>query len=149
MTIHANGTMIGAVSEWSPEHSLDIAAVYEFGQVTGPYGHEFGAPYEKVPQNISGQTISISRYDIYTAQMESVFGTVDLQMLSSDPGMANGGTGHLDLRETWHTPGGTNNYSILYQGCWFSRIGRTMSASGDRIINVGATVEWTQRRRVK
>lgn len=146
VTIHAvGGGMIGAINEWSPEQTMDVGAVWEFGQVTGPYGHEAGAPYEKIPGNISGQTIRVTRYDIFTAQMEDAFNSLDLQMLSSNPGMSNGGTGHLDIREAWHTPGGTEDYFIIYKGCWFSNIGRTISATGDRIINVNATLEYTQR----
>lgn len=145
MTIHAKGSMIGAINEWNPEQTMGTTEVFEFGQVTGPYGHQFGTPYEKVPGNISGQTIRVRRYDIYTAQMESAFGTINLEMLSSDPGMANGGTGHLDLRESWHTPGGANDYTVLYKGCWFSNIGRTHSTTGDRIVNVNATIEYTQK----
>lgn len=140
--------MVGAINEWNPEQSLAVTAVYEFGQVTGPYGHEFGAPYEKVPGNIGGQTIAVRRYDIFSAQMEQAFGTTDLTMLSSDPGTANGGTGQLDVRERWTTPGNANNYDDVYLGCWFSRIGRTLSTTNDRIVNVNATLEYTRRIRV-
>lgn len=151
VTIHSsrNGQMIGAINEWNPTQSLGVTAVYEFGQVTGPYGSVFGAPYEKVPGNITGQTVGVRRYDIYTAQMESAFGTADLTMLSNDPGVANGGTGLMDIRERWVTPGSTNNYDDIYMGCWFSQLGRTLSATGERIINVNATLEYTHRQRIR
>lgn len=145
ITIHANGQMIGAINAWNPSQQMDVAAVFEFGQVTGPYGHQFGTPYEKVPQNITAMSIEIQRYDIYTSRMEEVFGTANLEMLSSDPGMANGGTGLFDVRERWTTPGGTNNYVVIYKGCWFTNIGRNHSTTGDRIVNVNATLEYTQK----
>lgn len=148
ITIHANGQLIGAINEWSPKQSMEVNAVYEFGNRTGPYGSDRGAPYEKIPGNITGQTIDVTRYDIYTAQMENAFGLgASLDMLSSDPGMADGGTGHLDIREHWHTPGGADDYVIIYWGCWFSSVGRTIRTTGDRIINVNATIEYTRRER--
>lgn len=149
VTIHSNrsGILIGAINQWNAEQSMATTPVYEFGSVTGPYGTIFGEPYERVPGNISGQTISIQRYDVYTSQMESAFGTARLDNLSSDPGMPNGGTGHLDIRDSWRSPDGSNNYSIIYCGAWFTRIGRTLTTSGDRLVNVNATLEYTHRMR--
>lgn len=152
VTIHANNTIIGAINQWSPEQTLAVNAVYQFGSPQGPYGDEFGAPYEKVPGNISGQTITVQRYDLYTQQMEQAFGTTNaLDMLSSDLGQPNGGTGHvLTIREFWLMPESSpvSSYNILYHGCWFSRIGRTLSATDDRIVNVNATIEYTRKERV-
>ena len=151
VTIHANNTIIGAINQWSPEQSLAVNGVWQFGSVAGPYGDEFGAPYEKVPGNISGQTITVQRYDIYTQQMEQAFGDFDLQMLSADPGNPNGGTGHvLTIREFWLMPesASVSSYNVLYHGCWFSRIGRTLSATDDRIVNVNASIEYTRKERV-
>ena len=140
--------MIGAINSWGPKQTLAITAVYEFGQVTGPYGYEFGAPYEKVPGNISGQQIEVNRYDIYTAQMETAFGSADLSMLSNDPGVANGGTGIMDVRERWITPGNAHNYDDVYLGCWFNSLGRTLATSDDRIVKVSATLEYTRKIRI-
>jgi hypothetical protein len=150
VTIHANGSIIGAINEWNPEQTLAVNGVYEFGSVTGPYGTEFGAPYEKVPGNIGGMTVRVRRYDVYASQMETAFGTLDLTMLSGDPGVPNGGTGHLDVRERWTLPASASSsaYDNVYQGCWFSNIGRTLSTTGDRIVNVNATLEYTRRLRV-
>lgn len=151
VTIHANNSIIGAINEWNAEQSLAINPVFEFGNVTGPYGSEFGAPYEKVPGNIGGMTIRVRRYDIYALQMERAFGTLDLEMLSKDPGDANGGTGQiLNIRERWTLPASSSatSYDNVYSGCWFSQLGRTLSTTGDRIVNVNATIEYTRKERV-
>lgn len=137
MTIHSGGQMIGAINSWSPKQTLAIAQVHEFGQVTGPYGFEPGMPYEKIPGNVGGMTIDVNRYDLYTRRIEEVFGTIDLTVLSNDPNA-------FDVREAWRTPDNTNNYTIIYQGCRFSNIGRTLQTTDDRIVKVSATIEYTR-----
>lgn len=152
LTIHVAGagTIIGAVNEWNTEQQMAVTQVHEFGSITGPYGTVFGAPYEKVPGNLSSMTIRARRYDIFTSQMETAFGTRDLSMLSNDPGLTDGSTGHLNLREQWIVPANSpsRGYAMVYNGCWFSSIGRTLSSTGDRLINVNATIEYTSRERV-
>lgn len=158
LIIQANGSQqtnvtVGAVNEWAPTQTMQVTPMFQFGHgtldgVTGPYGSKFGAPYEKVPGNITGMQIRATRYDLFPIQMETAFGTLDMEMLSADPGMTNGGTGHLDLTERWFAPANRQPYRWQYRGCWFSEIGRTLSASNDRIVNVNATIEYTERRRV-
>lgn len=136
------GQTIGAINEWNPRQTRTITELYEFGQVTpGTGGVEPGGPgepYEKVPGNISGMEIAIRRYDIYTTQMEVAFGTDDLAMLSRqfEP---------FSVRESWTSPEGANNYSAIYDGCWFSDLGRTLDSKGDRIVNVSATLQYTRK----
>lgn len=162
LTIHAsNGDIIGAINQWQPEQTLATTAVYEFGNVTGPYAGglgagtngflPYGAPYEHVPGNITGMTMRVQRYDVYTKAMEEAFGTADLQMLTNDPGMASGGVGLFDVREQWQAPAnisGSKPYSIIYYGCWFTNIGRTHATSGDRITNVNASLVYTRKARI-
>jgi len=133
--------MVGAINSWNPTQSLAIGAVHEFGNVTGPYGVEAGMPYEKIPGNVSGMTIEVNRYDIYTKRFEEAFGTLDLTVLSNDPNA-------FDVRETWNAPDRANSYGIVYMGCRFSRIGRTLTTSDDRIVKVGASLEYTRSQRV-
>lgn len=148
MTIWANDTiMVGAINSFRSGVTMGATPVREFGNVTGPYGIEPGTPYETVPGNVEGLTLSISRYDLFTSQMERAWGTADLQMLSNDPGRAETGTGHLTIVEKWVKPDGTK-YRIIYDGCWFTRIGRTLQTTGDRIVNVEAEVAYTRKYRV-
>ncbi len=146
LTIHANGIIIGTVNQWAPDQSLAITPVFEFGSVTGPFGNLYGTPYEQVPGNVSGMQIRVQRFDIYTAQMEEAFGTRDLVMLTADPGQTDV-TGQLTLREEWRTPNNENDYNIIYDGCWFSNIGRTFQTTDNRIVNVNATIMYTSKRR--
>lgn len=136
VTIRAGGQTIGAINGWNPRKGRDITAVYELGVVTGQYAKKSGDPFEKVPGNATGMTVEVRRYDIYTVQMETVFGTVDLAMLTNqdDP---------FDVRSSWLTPSNVNNYFDLYRGCWFSNIGREISSTGDRIVQASATLEYT------
>ena len=147
LVILANGVPIGAVQKWSPDQSMNAEHVYELGSFTGPFGATFGTPYEAVPGNTTGMTISVDRYDLWTSQMERAFGTTSLDMLSNDPGDPNT-TGLFTLRERWATPNNANRYAIQYEGCWFTKIGRTFSSTDNRIVNVSATIIYTCRTRV-
>jgi hypothetical protein len=141
VTIRANGQTVGAINEWSPRHTRAVTELYELADgTTGGFAPGVGVPFEKVPGNISGMTVEVRRYDIYPQQMEQAFTVADLTMLSNqnDP---------FECRETWTTPNNANGYFNRYQGCWFSDLGRTLSATADRVINVNATLQWTRRER--
>jgi hypothetical protein len=151
VTIRANGITLGAINEWNPRQTRTVTELFEFGVVTPggaqagttqQYSKLSGEPFEKVPGNVSGMQVDVRRYDIYTVQMEQVFGTPDLHLLSNQLNAFN-------VVETWQTPNNINNYFNHYQGCWFSDLGRTLSATGDRTINVNATLQFTRRDRVK
>ena len=148
LVILANGRAIGAINQWSPEQNLGVEPVYEIGSFTGPFGGVFGAPYEMVPGNISGMQIRVQRYDLFSEQMEAAFGTTSLDMLSNDPGDPNV-TGLFTLRERWVSPRASERYAIQYEGCWFTNIGRQISATDNRIINVNATLVYTAKTRVQ
>lgn len=149
MTIMFDHQVIGSINEWNPKQSRGVSELYEFGQTTPGYYPPYsvgpgapGEPYEKVPNNITGQTIEVRRYDIYTLQMERVLGTSDLETLANQDNP-------FDVHEAWIVPGGSSAqpYRTIYGGCWFSDVGRTIDAKGDRMINVSATLEYTRRRR--
>lgn len=138
MAIRAAGQTIGAINSWAPKQTRSISELYEFGQgvSSAQFGLGNGEPFAKVPNNVSGMTIDVNRYDLYPRRMETAFGTADLSMLSSQ-------NSELELREGWVSPNNENNYSKVYSGCWFSSIGRTITATGERIVNVSATIEYT------
>ena len=136
------GLPVGAIHSWSPNMTRAIFEVYQFGDdvpqgkglslPTGP-----GEPYEKVPGNVSGMTITVDRYDLFTNTMEQAFGTVDLSMLSKQ-------SSPFIIDEFINQPAGGVRQN-QYQGCWFSRIGRTHSATDDRIIKVNAELHYTRK----
>jgi hypothetical protein len=142
LAIRANGQTVGTIHEWTPRQTRTITELYEFGQITAGTGGVQpggpGEPYEKVPGNVSGMEIGVNRYDVYTTQMEAAFGTPDLTMLSRqfDP---------FTVTESWKSPDGTQDYTNSYLGCWFSDLGRTFDAKGDRTVNVNATLHYTRK----
>lgn len=141
LTIKVNGEIIGLINGWNPTISRTITPVYQIA--TFHINTRSGDPVEKVPGNITGQTIAVQRYDIYTKRMEIAFGTTDLMMLTQqlDP---------FEVIERWQYPDtqlrpGNGTEIISYGGCWFSNIGRNYRSDGDRIVNVNATLEYTKR----
>jgi len=143
LTIRApNGQAIGLINGWNPAIGRTITPIYQLATDGSPDGGRVpsGDPVEKVPGNVTGQTIAVQRYDVYKARMEIAFGTVDLMMLSRQDRS-------FYVTEFWRYPddqgGGTE--IIQYEGCWFSNIGRNYRSDGDRIINVNATLEYTRR----
>lgn len=136
LSIRVGGVTIGGINGWSPKITRSIAELYEFGTVTGPYEASNGAPYEKVPNNVSGMTVDVQRYDLWTARMEQVFGTGDINMLSNQ-------RAPFDVREVWLSPE-SQSYARTYRGCWFSNVGRNLSTTAERIVQVSATLEYTK-----
>lgn len=147
VTIRIAGATVGAINEWNPRMNQTVTELYELGVVTpggGPggttqqYSKLSGEPFEKVPGNVSGMQVDVRRYDVYTLQMENAFGTPSLHMLSNQRNA-------FYVIESWLSPNNVSNYYNWYQGCWFSDLGRTVSSTGDRIINVNATMQYTRR----
>ena len=149
------GITIGAINSWTPNMTRGIAELYELGTGVTPGGgenggspHQFsqyaGEPFEKVPSNISGMTIDVNRYDLYTIPMERAFGTADITRLANQ-------SSSFYVRENWTAPstaGGDSAYTDVYNGCWFSKLGRQIQATGDRVVMVTATLEYTSKDRV-
>lgn len=136
LSIRVGGVTIGAINGWNPAITRGIAELYEFGTVTGLYEASNGAPYEKVPNNVSGMTVQIQRYDLWTARMEQVFGTGDITMLSNQ-------RAPFEVREVWVQPSNAQ-YAKNYRGCWFSNVGRNLSTTAERVVQVSATLEYTK-----
>jgi hypothetical protein len=139
LTIRANGIAIGLINGWNPTISRTVTPIYQIGTIINRTAS--GDPVEKVPGNVTGQTIAVQRYDLYTARMEIAFGTPDIMMLTRQDRA-------FTVRESWRFPddqgGGTE--VVIYEGCWFSNIGKNYRSDGDRIVNVNATLEYTKRR---
>ena len=136
LTIRVNGESIGLINGWNPTISRTITPVYELRTRTS------GDPLEKIPGNVTGQTIAIQRYDLYVSRMETVFGTRDLMMLSLQDAP-------FSVLERWIFPNNGGTEIIEYKGCWFSNIGRNYRSDGDRIVNVNGTLEYTVRQLVQ
>ena len=138
LTIRANGIAIGLINGWNPTISRTITPIYELRTRTS------GDPLEKVPGNVTGQTIAVQRYDLYILRMEEAFGTTDLMMLSNQDSP-------FAVVERWQFPesAGGGQEIVNYTGCWLSNIGKNYRSDGDRIVNVNATLEYVRRELVQ
>ena len=154
VAIMFNNDIVGAINEWSPGMTRMITELWELGGSTPgaikKYQKGPGEPYEKVPGNVSGMRISVKRYDVYPKQMEFALGTF-LSPGEALTRLANQNE-PFDIREAWAVPAGLTQpaagYSNEYEGCWFSDLGRTLSSTGDRVVNVNASIEYTSKRRI-
>lgn len=161
LTIKANGVAVGLINGWNPTQGRAAAHVFEVGTDNS------GNPVEIVPGNINGLTVSINRFDTYRRRMETAFGTPDLVMLTrqNEP---------FDVIESWALPGDvqfavgaglttrtsegglpievsspfTDTERFIYQGCWFTSLGRTLRSDDNRIVNVNATIMYTKKMKV-
>jgi len=135
MTIRANGITVGVIQNWTVNMTRGVAHVYELNAATS------GEPIETVPGNVGGLTININRYDLYTRRMEQAFGTPNFEMLGDQQNP-------FEVRESWRFPNGGVE-ARAYIGCWFSSIGRTYQASGDRIVNTSAVLTYVRKVKIQ
>lgn len=134
IAIRVSGVTIGMVQTWNPSQTRTVTSTYELNPATS------GEIYENVPGNVAGTTITVSRYDLFSKKMEQAWGVgFDITMLSDQ-------TEPLSIQEKWTNPDSTTELWV-YSGCWFSSLGRTISATGDRIINASATLVYQKKRR--
>lgn len=131
VSIRVGGITIGQIQTWNPTQSRPVTPTYELNSITS------GEVYENVPGNMTGLTINVSRYDLYNKRMEQAWGSnFNLRMLSDQQNP-------LAIIEKWVNPNNTTHINV-YQGCWFTSLGRTLSATGDRIVNVNAALVYTR-----
>lgn len=133
LAIRAGGVTVGQIQEWSPQQSRGVTPTYELNPATS------GEVYENVPGNVSGLTLSVSRYDLFKKKMEQAWGpSFSIQMLTDQ-------TNPLEITEKWSNPDGSTEL-LVYTGCWFTSLGRQHSATGDRIVMVRAQLVYQKVR---
>lgn len=158
LTIKANGVTVGLINGWNPTQNRTVTAIYEVGQDNS------GNIVEQAPGNITGLQVTIARFDTYFTRLEEAFGTPDLTLLTrqSEP---------FDVIERWGIPSPelvdrnraeiaagrdrseipsvfTNEERFLYQGCWFTSLGRNLRSDDNRIVNANATLVYTKKVRI-
>jgi hypothetical protein len=134
VTITVDGKIIGLIQSWSPTQSRTATPIYELNAASP------GTIIEHAPGNMAGQTIGVDRYDLYSKRMEQVWGTgFDINLLADQ-------ATSLTILESWTNPDGTSLINI-YEGCWFTQLGRTHSATGDRITKVSASMVYTTKKK--
>lgn len=141
MAIIAGGKTIGHIQDWTPQQSRTVTPVYELDP------SHTGEVVENVPGNIGGLTIGVNRYDLFTKRMEEIWGigspTQAMVMLTDQ-------RFRIEVRESWKTitnevSGATIDEVWLYTGVWFTSLGRTHSANGDRITKVNAAFAYEKK----
>jgi hypothetical protein len=133
VAIRANGVTIGQIQTWAPSQTRGVTHTFELNSVTS------GEVFENVPGNMSNLTIRVDRYDLYKKKMEQAWGpTFSIMMLTDQ-------TNPLEISEKWSNPDGSTEM-IVYTGCWFTNLGRNLTANGDRIVNVSASLMYERVR---
>ena len=134
IAIRTSGVTIGQIQTWNPSQTRTVTPTYELNPATS------GEIFENVPGNIAGTTINVSRFDLFNKKMEQAWGVgFNITMLTDQ-------TDPLSIQEKWTNPDSSTEL-LVYSGCWFSSLGRTISATGDRIINVSATLMYQKKRK--
>lgn len=136
----AGGRVVGACNGFSHTQTRNVEEEFEVG--VGARGY---SPADMVPQNVTGRTLSIQRYDLFQRPCEEAFGTGFEYTSLADQRRP------FTLRTIWRSPvssvlGGRRVYE--YTGCYFTRFGRTARTTDDRIVNVDAEIAYQDRRRV-
>lgn len=141
------GSTIGLIQDWTPAQARTVTPTYmlasEFSGTKDPNfdrgTYYSGEIFEQVPGNISGLTITVNRYDLFKSKMEEAFGSITEGAIMN---MLTDQTFGLTLKEFWKDPSGDQS-KVTYHHCWFTSLGRTHSASGDRIVKVNASLVYT------
>lgn len=148
--LDSNLALIGAVNAWNPRYQRNVTECFEFGDVSAYYdaAEGSGETFEVVPGNTTGQTLDCSRYDTFSKQAERAFGP---EGLFDSGGQLTKDKNALTLYESWKNlptvSGPAPDYKNCFLGVWPTQNGRTLSAVGERTVNVSAAFAWTKRRR--
>jgi len=149
LTLHAQvgnrRGVIGAVHDIAHSQSLIVDEEYEVDQLAT------GLPRELVPQIVANRTLTLQRYDLYTATIEQIFGTPELFTLADQ-------TGPISLRMMWKDPNPSSVAAIVqaqsavsvyeFTHCYITSLGRT-ARTDNAIVGTNATLVWGNIRRLQ
>jgi hypothetical protein len=133
----SDGTTIGLIQSWAPNQARPTTAVYQLNASDGKVPP--GEIYERVPMNITGTTINVNRVDLYNLRMENAWGKnfSAIKMLTDQ-------NNPLEIRELWSNPNDGSKTTLVYQGCWFTSLGRNLPADGDKVVRVNAAIDYVR-----
>lgn len=128
ISIRLRGITIGLIQRWAPRQTRRMTPIYEINTVTS------GRRVDIVPGNVETLQIDVDRYDLFDERMHQAFGFPASAINLADH------TEPFDVQELWSTPSGVP-IGTIYQGCWFTNIGREYTAQGDRVIMARGQLE--------
>ena len=130
VTIRVSSTIIGYIQSWAPNQARPTTPVYQLDASTA------GLILERAPMNITGTTINVTRVDLYNSRMEEAWGPGfnAIKMLTDQ-------VNSLTIYEKWSNPDGSSHTQV-YEGCWFTSLGRNLPADGDKIVRVNAAIDY-------
>lgn len=135
--IKVSGVTIGAINNWTPApNQRAVTQVYELNPLSS------GHPIDNAIGNLSGFTLAVDRYDIWTLPFELVFGG-DITVEDALGNQVN----PFDSYQYLWRPDGVIELTI-YRKCWFSKVGRAYQSTGDRIVHVNAELTFLRRDKV-
>jgi hypothetical protein len=148
LTLHLHSgskrAVIGGAYEFSMRQSATLEEVWDVNQGAT------GTPREIVQQGLTGRSLNLKRYDLYTEYMEDIFGEAAFTLLTDR-------TGSFTIRTQWRPPANAVIASIaglspqirIYEfgDCYIQDFGRQASM-GNATVGVDATVMWRTLRRL-
>jgi len=138
ITIRVGSKIIGMIQDWNPSQARTITPSYEINAASP------GVVYENIPGIATGLTISVTRIDLFKSRMEHAWGKdFNITMLTDQHNP-------LSIMEWWDNPGGIyrdgGNIEVwIYDGVFFSSLGRSHSANGDRIVRANVSLVYKRR----
>ena len=134
----SGGRTIGAVYQCDEDQGRNVDLEFEV-DVNG-----VGQPADIIPQDMTTQTLTIARWDLYTSVIEEAFTNFELSMLTDQ-------SRGFRLQEVWRAPTSILNSTgrlYEYRPCFFARIGRKKSATDERTTRTDAVIVWLDRSRI-
>lgn len=131
ISIRFRGVTVGLIQQWTITQNRGMKPIYELNNITS------GRRVDIVPGNVDALNVKVQRYDLVSQRMHQAFGFAASAIHLADH------TTPFDVQELWVEPNGNSLTGTIYRGCWFSSIGRSYNATGDRVIMADASLEIT------
>jgi hypothetical protein len=150
LTVGQKRGVIGAVHEIATRQRQEVDEEWEVNSLAT------GIPRELIPQIVSGRSITLKRYDLYSSTLEQLLG-IEVDGVGAVT-LANQ-TGPMSMRFMWKNPSSGDADLVLlntpttqvyeYCDCYITDIGRTVSMNGNIIVGADATIVWRDIRRIQ
>ena len=133
------GAIVGRIQSWQPDaYTREGVHLYELADKS------WGRPVEYVPGKATGFTISVTRAEVWDAEMEKAIGFSTLFSDLIDQNRP------FKIKEFWIRGNSSISPQIWeYRGCWFQNKNiDAITSDGDGITRVTATLAYVSHRLV-